>query len=97
MPRPGTNGNNAESLLVKAPGVATLLTTRFREAVPAGVRVRPLDVLAPDEALALLRSHVGQAVDEPAAEEVLRLCESLPLFINVAGAAVGASLGIEAP
>jgi WD40 repeat protein len=38
VPRPGAGGNPAEPLLVKAPGVATLLTTRFREAVPAGVQ-----------------------------------------------------------
>jgi WD40 repeat protein len=89
VPRPGDGGNLAEPLLVKAPGVATLLTTRFREAVPAGVRVQPLDVLPPDEARALLQSHIGQdANDDPAAAEVVELCERLPLFVNVAGAAV---------
>jgi hypothetical protein len=89
VPRPGAGGNPAEPLLVKAAGVATLLTTRFREAVPAGVRVQALDVLPPEEARALLRSHVGPAADDdPAAEPVLRLCERLPLFVNVAGRAV---------
>jgi WD40 repeat protein len=89
VPRPGKDGNLAEPLLVKAPGVATLLTTRFREAVPAGVRVQPLDVLPPDEARALLRSHIGQdAENDPAAADVVELCERLPLFINVVGAAV---------
>jgi WD40 repeat protein len=89
VPRPGLGGNLAEPLLVKAPGVATLLTTRFREAVPSGVRVQPLDVLPPDEARVLLRSHIGpNADDDPAAAEVVELCERLPLFVNVAGAAV---------
>jgi hypothetical protein len=89
VPRPGAGGNLAEPLLVKAPGVATLLTTRFREAVPTGVRVQPLDVLPADEALALLRSHVGPASDgDPAAGQVVGLCERLPLFLNVAGRAV---------
>ncbi len=89
VPRPGAGGNLAEPLLVKAPGVATLLTTRFREAVPAGVRVQLLDVLRPDEALSLLRSHIGSAVDDdPASERVAELCERLPLFLNVAGRAV---------
>jgi hypothetical protein len=89
VPRPGAGGNLAESLLVKAPGVATLLTTRFREAVPSGVRVQPLDVLPPDEARALLRSHIDPAAgDDPAAADVVELCEQLPLFVNVAGAAV---------
>jgi hypothetical protein len=89
VPRPGPGGNPAEPLLVKADGVATLLTTRFREAVPGGVRVEELDVLPADEARGLLRSHVGSAADDdPAAEEVLGLCERLPLFLNVAGRAV---------
>ena len=89
VPRPGAGGNLAEPLLVKAPGVATLLTTRFREAVPSGVRVQPLDVLPPDEARALLRSHIGpDADDDPAAGQVVDLCECLPLFLNVAGRAV---------
>jgi hypothetical protein len=65
------------------------LTTRFREAVPSGVRVQPLDVLPPDEARALLRSHIGTAADDdPAAGQVADLCECLPLFLNVAGRAV---------
>jgi hypothetical protein len=77
---------------VKAPGVATLLTTRFREAVPVGVRVQPLDVLPRDEALSLLRTHVGSTVDDdPAVEQVMDLCERLPLFLNVAGRAVANS------
>ncbi len=89
VPRPSARENLAEPLLVKAPGVATLLTTRFRESVPAGVRVQSLDVLPHDEALALLRTHLGPAVDsDPAAEPVMQLCERLPLFLNVAGRAV---------
>jgi hypothetical protein len=88
VPRPGAGGNVAEPLLVKAPGVATLLTTRFREAVPAG-RVEELDALAPEEARLLLRSHVGPAADDHlAADQVAKLCEHLPLFLNVAGRAV---------
>jgi WD40 repeat protein len=89
VPRPEKGVNLAEPLLVKAPRVATLLTTRFSEAVPAGVRVEELDVLPPDDARALLRSHVGSAADaDPAAADVVDLCERLPLFLKVAGAAV---------
>jgi hypothetical protein len=83
--------NVAEPLVVKAAGVATVLTTRFRSAVPGEVPVREVDALAGDDARELLRRHVGQAVDEdPAAADVLELCERLPLFINVAGRAVAA-------
>src|SRR5262249_4668465 len=57
VPRPGAAGNVAEPLLVKAAGVATVLTTRFREVVPDGVPVKELDVLTHDDARALLRSH----------------------------------------
>lgn len=78
-----------EPLLVKAGGVATLLTTRFRKAVPAGVKVENLDPLPSNEAIALLRTHVGLIADtDPATGEVLEFCERSPLFINVAGAAV---------
>jgi WD40 repeat protein len=89
VPGPGAGGNLAEPLLVKTVGVATLLTTRFRDAVPAGVRVEELDVLPPDEARALLRSHLDPAAeDDPAEADLVELCERLPLFLNVAGAAV---------
>src|SRR5205814_825032 len=75
VPSPGPPGGSlAEPLLVKAAGVATLLTTRFRQAVPGGVRVEELDVLPPAEARALLRSHVGPAADDRAADEVSELC-----------------------
>ena len=89
VPRPRAGVIPAEPLLVHAAGVVTLLTTRFREAVPAGVRVEELDVLPPAEARELLRSHGIQfADDDSAAEEVLELCERLPLFVNVAGRVV---------
>jgi WD40 repeat protein len=90
VPRtPGGDGPAAK-LLVRARGVATLLTTRFREAVPAGVSVREVEALLPEEAAALLRTHVGAVVEEDwaAAEVVLAQCGRLPLFVNAAGRAV---------
>ena len=91
MPRPAAGTNVAESLVVKAAGVATVLTTRFRSAVPGEVPVREVDALAGDDARELLRRHFGSAVDDdPAAAVVLELCGRLPLFVNVAGRAVAA-------
>jgi hypothetical protein len=80
---------SAANLMVRGRGVATLLTTRFREAVPAGVCVREVEALLPDEATALLRTHVGEAVeaDPTSAGVVLERCGRLPLFVNVAGRA----------
>jgi WD40 repeat protein len=89
VPRPRAGVNAAEPLLVHAAGVVTLLTTRFREAVPSGVRVEELDVLPPAEARELLRSHgIPFADDDSAAEDMLELCGRLPLFVNVAGRVV---------
>jgi len=89
VPRGGGDGPAAR-LLVRARGVATLLTTRFREAVPAGVPVREVEALPPGEAADLLRTHVGGAVEaeRASAEAVLEQCGRLPLFVNVAGRAV---------
>jgi WD40 repeat protein len=90
VPRGGGGDGPAARLLVRARGVATLLTTRFREAVPAGVPVREVEALPPGEAAHLLRTHAGAAVDEDraAAEAVLGQCGRLPLFVNAAGRAV---------
>ena len=91
MPRPAAGTNVAESLVVKAAGVATVLTTRFRSAVPGEVPVREVDALAGDDARELRRRYVGPAADDnPAAADIVELCERLPLFIKVAGRAVAA-------
>jgi hypothetical protein len=76
--------------LVRAQGVASLLTTRFREAVPGGVPVREVGALPPEEAVALLRTHLGGGVedDKASAESVLEQCGRLPIFVNAAGRAV---------
>jgi WD40 repeat protein len=91
VPRsPGSEGPAAK-LVVRARGAATLLTTRFRDAVPPGVPVREVGALQPPEALALLRVHVGAAVeaDGPSAGTIVERCGCLPLFLNAAGRAVG--------
>src|SRR5262249_41055426 len=90
VPRTRNGDGPAAKLMVRGGGVATLLTTRFREAVPAGVSVREVEALPPDEAAALLRTHVGAAVeaDPTSAGAVLERCGRLPLFVNVAGRAV---------
>jgi hypothetical protein len=90
VPRAERGDSPAAKLLVRAQGVATLLTTRFREAVPGGVPVREVEALPAEEALALLRTHVGGAADaDPAsAEAVLEQCGRLPLFVKAAGRAV---------
>ncbi len=90
VPRPGPGGNPADKLLVRAAGVATLLTTRFQQAVPMGVAIREIDALTQDDARALLCSHIGAALNEDmaATQTVLAVTGRLPLFLNVVGYAV---------
>src|SRR5262249_1099672 len=90
VPRVERGESPAAKLLVRAQGVATVLTTRFREAAPGGVSVREVEALPVEEALALLRTHVGDAVDvdRASAETVVEQCGGLPLFVNASGRAV---------
>ncbi len=90
VPRGSSGDGIASKLMVRARGVATLLTTRFREAVPAGVPIRQVEALQLNEAISLLVTHVGDTVasDRASAEAVLEQCGRLPLFINAAGRAV---------
>jgi len=73
------------------PGVgdsAVLVTSRARLGHPAGARILGLDVLAPDEAGALLARIVGadRLADDPAAAaDVVAACAGLPLAVRVAG------------
>jgi hypothetical protein len=90
VPRVERSDGPAARLLVRAKGVATLLTTRFREAIPTGVVLRELDVLPPNEAFDLLRVHAPAEVEAnpAAARNVVEGCGRLPLFLNAAGRAM---------
>lgn len=88
LPRCPSDEGPAALLLVRARGAATLLTTRFRDAMPPGVWVRDVEAMPASEALALLRAHVGAAAEVAAADEVLQACGGLPLFVNAAGRAI---------
>lgn len=79
-----------DRLLVKAAGVTTIITTRFKEVLPEGVPVHDVDVLTLPDAVVLLRSHIGSALDDDhaAAACILEACGRLPLFLNLAGRAV---------
>jgi WD40 repeat protein len=90
VPRVERSSGPAARLLVRARGVATLLTTRFREAIPAGVALHEVDVLPPDEAVALLRTLAPAEVEaeRESAQAVAEGCGRVPLFLEAAGRAV---------
>jgi hypothetical protein len=76
-------------LLPGAPGCAVLVTSRTTMAGLPGVSGLDLDVLEPDEAMALLRSAAGAdrvAAEHGAALDLVAACGFLPLAIRAAGA-----------
>jgi hypothetical protein len=86
-------------LLPGAPGSAVLVTSRTTMAGLPGVRQFDLDVLEPDEAMALLTSAAGAervAAEHGAALDLVAACGFLPLAIRGAGAWLAArpALGI---
>jgi WD40 repeat protein len=90
VPRVERGESPAGKLMVRAPGVATLLTTRFRQAVPLGLPVHEVDALTADDARALLRRLIPakMAADPDAGERVIKDCDRLPLFLEVAAQTV---------
>jgi hypothetical protein len=86
-------------LLPGAPGSAVLVTSRTTMAGLPGVRHLDLDVLEPDEAMALLTSAAGAArvaAERGAALDLVAACGFLPLAVRGAGAWLAArpALGI---
>jgi hypothetical protein len=86
-------------LLPGAPGSAVLVTSRTTMAGLPGARHFDLDVLEPDEAMALLTSAAGAervAAERGAALDLVAACGFLPLAIRGAGAWLAArpELGI---
>jgi hypothetical protein len=86
-------------LLPGTPGSAVLVTSRTTMAGLPGVRQFDLDVLEPDEAMALLTSAAGAervAAEHGAALDLVAACGFLPLAIRGAGAWLAArpALGI---
>ena len=76
-------------LLPGAPGCAVLVTSRTTMAGLPGVSGLDLDVLEPDEAMALLTSAAGAdrvAAERGAALDLVAACGFLPLAIRAAGA-----------
>jgi tetratricopeptide (TPR) repeat protein/transcriptional regulator with XRE-family HTH domain len=76
-------------LLPGHPGCAAVITSRDALAglvVTDGARRLNLDVLPPDDAIALLRSLIGGRVDEDreAAADLAELCARLPLALRIA-------------
>lgn len=89
------NGGTADDILPLVPGSSTnLLLVTSRNALAAlathhAVCAVPLDVLAGDEAVALLGKLLGRAPVErepEAAAELVRLCDGLPLALRIAAA-----------
>jgi DNA-binding SARP family transcriptional activator/tetratricopeptide (TPR) repeat protein/DNA-binding XRE family transcriptional regulator len=79
-------------LLPTGPGSLALITSRYRMAglvAREGARELAVDVLRPDEALALLSQMIGadRVAAEPAeTAELARLCAYLPLALRIAAA-----------
>jgi hypothetical protein len=81
-----STSDQVSPLLPTAPGCLTLVTSRRRLAGLDGVHSVSLDVLTPDEAVALMHRIVGERVlaDPVAAAEVARRCEYLTLAVRLA-------------
>lgn len=88
-------GNDAqiEPLLPGAASCAVLITGRRRLTRTCGSAVVHLDVLGDDAAIGLLSGLVGHGrtrPDLPAAREIARLCDGIPLALSVASARLAA-------
>ncbi|MEU4652619.1 BTAD domain-containing putative transcriptional regulator [Streptomyces sp. NPDC023723] len=80
-------------LLPGAAGCAALVTSRVRLAGLAGAHLVDLDVMSPEEALALFTRIVGAervAAEREAALDVVAACGFLPLAIRIAAARLAA-------
>ncbi len=90
------NAHDAEQvrpLLPASPTCAVLVTSRQVLATLDGAHPLHLDVLTPEQALALLGRIAGPqrlAADPPAAAELIRLCGYLPLALRIVGARLAA-------
>ncbi|MEU6088987.1 BTAD domain-containing putative transcriptional regulator [Streptomyces sp. NPDC047085] len=80
-------------LLPGTEGCAALVTSRVRMVDLAGAHLVDLDVMSPDEALALFTKIVGQervAAEREAALDVVGACGFLPLAIRIAASRLAA-------
>ncbi|MFI5973139.1 AfsR/SARP family transcriptional regulator [Streptomyces sp. NPDC051452] len=80
-------------LLPGTEGCAALVTSRVRMLDLAGAHLVDLDVMAPDEALALFTRIVGEervAAEREAALDVVAACGFLPLAIRIAASRLAA-------
>ncbi|MEV5435118.1 BTAD domain-containing putative transcriptional regulator [Streptomyces sp. NPDC052682] len=80
-------------LLPGTDGCAALVTSRVRMVDLAGAHLVDLDVMAPDEALALFTKIVGEervAAEREAALDVVAACGFLPLAIRIAACRLAA-------
>ncbi|MDK1345961.1 BTAD domain-containing putative transcriptional regulator [Streptomyces sp. 378] len=80
-------------LLPGTDGCAALVTSRMRMVDLAGAHLIDLDVMAPDEALALFTKIVGEervASERTAALDVVAACGFLPLAIRIAASRLAA-------
>ncbi|MBC6457907.1 AfsR/SARP family transcriptional regulator [Actinomadura sp. HBU206391] len=80
-------------LLPGSAGCAVIVTSRARLGGLDGVRPMELDVLTPDQAVALLRQVLGAervAAAGTAAGDLVRMCGGLPLAVRIAAARLAA-------
>jgi WD40 repeat protein len=80
---------HVEALLVSAPGVVTLITTRDLRNIPPEVPTRTVDALVMADAMRLLASFVPEkvAAQPQSAKLICEQCGRLPVFLRAAGAA----------
>jgi DNA-binding SARP family transcriptional activator len=84
-------------LVPAAGGAAVLVTSRGRLGGLAGSRIVPLGGLPEDDALALLEATAGPgrvAAEPAAARAIVVACDSLPLALRLAAAALAARPGL---
>jgi DNA-binding SARP family transcriptional activator/tetratricopeptide (TPR) repeat protein len=86
------SAGQVRGLLPSTPGSAALVTSRKTLrglAALGGARLVNLDVLVPEQSVALLNTIIGHDYDQPdpaALEEIAQLCGHLPLALRIAGA-----------
>ncbi len=90
---------SVELFRVGGPDCATILTTRdSMVARRFGAQPQQIDVLAPDEAIDLLRKAAGEDFDNSerrSAEQLVEVLEYLPLAIDIAGAQIADGISIN--
>ena len=79
--------DQTRELLVSAPGVVTLITTREERNIPVSATRARVDVFTPEDAAEMVE-HLLVEIDPEQAARLCQLCGFVPLFIEVACRAI---------